>query len=112
MLLRSRPGKHLKGRKLMNGTVTPEEFDYFHELIINTELARFGTRGFVDGLLNGAVIGVPPILNYGLPELQAWVVPEILNGKKFLALAISETFTGSDVSGLQVGPEFFLRPPA
>ncbi|KAJ6516394.1 acyl-CoA dehydrogenase/oxidase [Mycena sanguinolenta] len=99
--MRLGPGKHLKGRKLMNGIVTPEEFDYFHELIINTELARFGTRGFVDGLLNGAVIGVPPILNYGSPELQARVVPEILNGKKFLALAISEAFAGSDVSGLQ-----------
>ncbi|KAJ7047841.1 acyl-CoA dehydrogenase/oxidase [Mycena alexandri] len=99
--MRLGPGKHLKGRTLMNGTVTPEEFDYFHELILNTELARFGTRGFVDGLLNGAVIGVPPILNYGSPELQARVVPEILNGKKFLALAISEAFAGSDVSGLQ-----------
>ncbi|KAJ7896005.1 acyl-CoA dehydrogenase/oxidase [Mycena olivaceomarginata] len=99
--MRLGPGKHLKGRTLMNGTVTPEEFDYFHELIINTELARFGTRGFVDGLLNGAVIGVPPILNYGSPELQARVVPEILDGKKFLALAISEAFAGSDVGGLQ-----------
>ncbi|KAJ7727923.1 acyl-CoA dehydrogenase/oxidase [Mycena metata] len=99
--MRLGPGKHLKGRKLMNGIVTPEEFDYFHELILNTELARFGTRGFVDGLLNGAVIGVPPILNYGSPELQARVIPEILNGKKFLALAISEAFAGSDVSGLQ-----------
>ncbi|KAJ7667523.1 acyl-CoA dehydrogenase/oxidase [Mycena polygramma] len=99
--MRLGPGKHLKGRTLMNGTVTPEEFNYFHELIINTELARFGTRGFVDGLLNGAVIGVPPILNYGSPELQARVIPEILGGKKFLALAISEAFAGSDVSGLQ-----------
>ncbi|KAF8211642.1 acyl-CoA dehydrogenase/oxidase [Mycena galopus ATCC 62051] len=99
--MRLGPGKHLKGRTLMNGVVTPEEFDYFHELIINTELARFGTRGFVDGLLNGAVIGVPPILNYGSPELQARVVPDILNGKKFLALAISEAFAGSDVGGLQ-----------
>ncbi|KAJ7179593.1 acyl-CoA dehydrogenase/oxidase [Mycena filopes] len=99
--MRLGPGKHLKGRTLMNGAVKPEEFDYFHELILNTELARFGTRGFVDGLLNGAVIGVPPILNYGSPALQARVVPEILNGKKFLALAISEAFAGSDVSGLQ-----------
>lgn len=71
------------------------------QLIINTELARFGTRGFVDGLLNGDVIGLPPVLNYGSPELQAKVVPEVLSGKKFIALAISEAFAGSDVSGLQ-----------
>lgn len=30
--MRLGPGKHLKGRTLMNGTVTPEEFDYFHEV--------------------------------------------------------------------------------
>lgn len=70
-------------------------------MIINTELARFGTRGFVDGLLNGGVIGLPPVLNYGTPELQAQVVPEVLSGKKYIALAISEAFAGSDVSGLQ-----------
>ncbi|KAJ7833147.1 hypothetical protein B0H14DRAFT_3871722 [Mycena olivaceomarginata] len=29
--MRLSPGKHLKDRMLMNGTVTPEEFDYFHE---------------------------------------------------------------------------------
>lgn len=65
------------------------------------ELSRFGTRGVTDGLLNGGVIGVPPILNYGTPELQAQVLPDILKGKKFVALAISEAFAGSDVSGLQ-----------
>lgn len=71
------------------------------KLIINTELARFGTRGFVDGLLNGGVIGVPPILNHGSPALKAAVLPDILAGKKFVALAISEAFAGSDVNGLQ-----------
>ncbi|TFL05447.1 acyl-CoA dehydrogenase/oxidase [Pterulicium gracile] len=99
--MRLGPGKHLSGRTLMNGIVRPEEFDYFHELIINFELARFGTRGFVDGLLNGAVIGLPPVLNYGSPELQAEIVPQVLSGKKYIALAISEAFAGSDVAGLQ-----------
>jgi hypothetical protein len=31
--MRMGPGKHLQGRVLMNGLVTPEEFDYFHEVI-------------------------------------------------------------------------------
>lgn len=70
-------------------------------MIVNTEIARFGTRGAVDGLLNGGVIAVPPILSYGSPELQAAVLPGLLSGKKFVALAISEAFAGSDVSGLQ-----------
>ncbi|KAJ7666519.1 peroxisomal acyl-CoA-dehydrogenase [Mycena rosella] len=100
--MRLGPGKHLQGRTLMNGTVTPEEFDYFqYELIINTELARFGGRGFMDALIAGAVIGLPPVLNYGSPELQARIVPDVLSGKKYLALAISEAFAGSDVGGIQ-----------
>ena len=30
--MRMGPGKHLRGRTLMNGLVKPEEFDYFHEV--------------------------------------------------------------------------------
>jgi alkylation response protein AidB-like acyl-CoA dehydrogenase len=98
-------GKHLKGLTLMGGIVTPEKFDHFHEvghsncvpsiynsstqLIINFEIGRMGTRGFVDGLLAGGVIGLPPIMNYGNPELQAQVIPEVLSGKKFICLAIT-----------------------
>ncbi|KAG7096522.1 hypothetical protein E1B28_003951 [Marasmius oreades] len=99
--MRLGPGKHLKGRTLLGGIVKPEEFDYFHELILNVEMSRFGTRGFTDGMLNGAVIALPPIWNYGSPELQAKVIPEVLSGKKYIALAITEAFAGSDVSGLQ-----------
>ncbi len=49
--MRLGPGKHLKGRKLMGGVVSPEEFDYFHELIISFEYGRLGLRGSMDGLL-------------------------------------------------------------
>lgn len=52
-------------------------------------------------MLNGGVIGLPPILNYGSPELYERVVPDVLSGKKYIALAISEAFAGSDVGGLQ-----------
>ena len=40
-----------------------------------------------------------------LAELQAKVVPEVLDGKKFICLAISEAFAGSDVGGLQTYAE-------
>ncbi|KAG6888630.1 hypothetical protein C0995_006874 [Termitomyces sp. Mi166 len=105
--MRLGPGKHLKGRTLLEGVVKPEEFDYFHEAllegqgIIHAELARVSSRAVLDGLLAGLVIGVPPILNYGSPELRAKVIPDALSGKKFVALAISEAFAGSDVGGLQ-----------
>ncbi|GLB33299.1 putative acyl-CoA dehydrogenase, N-terminal domain [Lyophyllum shimeji] len=99
--MRLGPGKHLKGRKLLGGVVTPEEFDYFHEGIIHAELARVSSRAVVDGLLAGLVIGVPPILNYGSLDLIEKVVPDLLAGKKYISLAISEAFAGSDVAGLQ-----------
>lgn len=121
LAMRLGKGKHLKGKTLMGGIVTPESYDHFHEasrcsiihvrilmfaqLIINLEIGRLGTRAYVDGLLAGNVIGLPPVLNYGSPELQAKVVPEVLAGKKFICLAVTEAFAGSDVSGLQTTAE-------
>ncbi|KAH9945261.1 peroxisomal acyl-CoA-dehydrogenase [Epithele typhae] len=99
--MRMGPGKHLKGRTLMGGIITPEEFDYFHELIITQEISRCGARGYGDGLLSGCVIGLPPVLNFGSPELKARIVPDVLKGKKFISLAVSEAYAGSDVFGLQ-----------
>ncbi|KAF8501752.1 peroxisomal acyl-CoA-dehydrogenase [Russula emetica] len=71
------PGKHLKGLSLFHGLVKPEEvglilspqmdlssvyrlrrqFDYFHESF--------------PALLGGKVIGLPPVLNFGSPEIKA-----------------------------------------
>jgi alkylation response protein AidB-like acyl-CoA dehydrogenase len=60
-----------------------------------------GTPGYLDGLLAGMVIGLPPVLNFGSTELKKKVIPEVLSGKKYIALAISEAFAGSDVAGLR-----------
>jgi len=99
--MRLGPGNHLKGYKLFDGAVEPEEFDYFHELIITQELVRTGARGYGDGLLAGSVIGLPPVLNFGAEGLKAKIVPDILAGKKFISLAVSEPFAGSDIGGLR-----------
>lgn len=99
--MRLGPGKHLKGLTLMGGVVSPEEFDYFHELVCIQEISRCGQRGYGDGLQSGAVIGLPPIMNFGSQELKSKIIPEVLSGKKFICLAISEAFAGSDVAGLQ-----------
>jgi len=85
--------------------VKPEEFDYFHEMVLNQELARVGARGYGDGLLAGMVIGLPPVLNFGSEQLKAKIVPEVFGGKKFICLAISEAFAGSDVAGLKTTAE-------
>jgi hypothetical protein len=51
----SQPGKHLAGLELAGGVVKPEEFDYFHELVLNQELTLGGARGYGDGLGGGDV---------------------------------------------------------
>ncbi|KAG8825220.1 hypothetical protein FRC17_008795 [Serendipita sp. 399] len=99
--MRFGPGPHLKGLTLMDGTVTPESFDFFHESILTYELGRLGTRGYFDGLLAGGVIGLPPVLNYAPKELKERVTKEVFSAKKFICLAITEAFAGSDVAGLQ-----------
>lgn len=47
------------------------------------------------------VIGLPPVLNFGSDEIKMRVAPDILAGKKFISLAISEAFAGSDVTGIR-----------
>ncbi|WFC95245.1 hypothetical protein MBRA1_001892 [Malassezia brasiliensis] len=98
--MRLGPGKHLKGRKLF-ADIKPEEFDYFHEMIITQELSRCGQRGFMDGLNGGMVIGLPPILNFGSDDLKEEIVEPVFRGEKFIALAVTEAFAGSDVMGLK-----------
>ena len=46
------------------------------------------------------VIGLPPLLVFGKPELQAKVVPEVLYGQKQICLAITEPTAGSDVASI------------
>lgn len=100
--MRMGPGPHLKGRTLMNGVVTPEEFDYFHEVIITQELSRTGTRSFNDGNLGGMVIGLPAVLLHARNEaVRSRVTEECLSGRKQICLAISEAFAGSDVAGMK-----------
>ncbi|KAG6890447.1 hypothetical protein C0992_001641 [Termitomyces sp. T32_za158] len=93
------PGEHLKGRKLMNGTVNSEEFDCFHELIMSQEISRIHARGYHDGVAGGNAISLPAIKNFAKPALREKILGEVLDGKKLVCLAISEAFAGSDVSG-------------
>jgi hypothetical protein len=47
--MRQGPGKHLQGRTLLGGAVTPDEFDYLHEMIICQELSRMQAKGYENG---------------------------------------------------------------
>ena len=55
-------------------------------------------------MMGGLGIGLPPILNFGLPQnrpLQEKCIKECLAGEKIICLCITEPGAGSDVSNLQ-----------
>jgi alkylation response protein AidB-like acyl-CoA dehydrogenase len=69
---------------------------------LSLRAAALTCRGFCTGLLAGGIIGLPPVMNFGRPEIQQKVIPEVLQCKKFICLAISEAFAGSDVTGMAI----------
>jgi alkylation response protein AidB-like acyl-CoA dehydrogenase len=83
------------------GGIKPEEFDFFHEMIMHEEIARLGCPGATDGLGAGLVIGLPPVVHFGTPETIKKFVPAVLAGDKRICLAISEAFAGSDVAAIR-----------
>ncbi|KAG7089767.1 hypothetical protein E1B28_011421 [Marasmius oreades] len=95
------PGPHLKGLTLMDGAVKPEEFDCFHELVIIQEKSRLHARGYSDGMAGGTYIALPPIMKYAAPKIRDKIVKEVFAGQKFLSLAVTEAYAGSDVAGIR-----------
>eukprot|EP00466_Bigelowiella_natans_P002774 jgi/Bigna1/35751/e_gw1.11.112.1 len=84
------------------GVAPPEGgFDSFHELILVDELARCGSGGIMWALFAGISIGLPPILHFGSEELKRKVAPPCLRGDKFICLAITEPWAGSDVANIR-----------
>jgi len=86
---------------------SPEGYDYFHELINIDETARCG-GGVSWALMGGLGIGLPPVLNFGIPgdrDLQIRCATECLAGTKIICLGITESNAGSDVSNLQTKAE-------
>lgn len=51
-------------------------------------------------LVGGLGIGLPPIALFGSDHLKRKVIPDVLAGKKFICLAITEPSGGSDVANL------------
>jgi len=89
------------GRNIANGTITPEEFDSFHELILVDELARCSSGGVMWALFAGLSSGLPPISLFGSKFLQDKVCRACLTGEKVICLAITEPYAGSDVANLK-----------
>ncbi|KAL9107823.1 MAG: hypothetical protein Q9227_007338 [Pyrenula ochraceoflavens] len=81
-------------------SVPPEQWDFFHELIVTDEIARTGSGGLVWNLIGGYGIGCPPLAKYGKKPLVDRILPQILAGEKRICLAITEPDAGSDVANL------------
>jgi acyl-CoA dehydrogenase len=64
-------------------------------------LARHGGSGGLMASLFSHNIGLPPLVRHGSAALQNEVIPEVLQGKKIAALAITEPGGGTDVSALR-----------
>jgi alkylation response protein AidB-like acyl-CoA dehydrogenase len=106
LAMRLGPGKHLKGRVLLDGVVKPEEFDYLHDLILAQELSRPNARGFQDGNLAGMMISHTAIQEWLRNEdLKKRLNEDVLTGKKKVCLAVTEAFAGSDVAGMRTTAE-------
>ncbi|KAL2405915.1 Acyl-CoA dehydrogenase apdG [Exophiala dermatitidis] len=106
LAMRLGPGKHLHGRKLMDGAVEGTEFDYFHDLIVAQELSRAVARGFQDGNMAGMMISLTAVRQWANDaDLRDRVTDECLSGRKFMCLAVTEAFAGSDVAGIRTTAE-------
>ncbi len=91
----------------LSGLGYPEEFggvqdgvDIFHSIIASEALARAGSGGLIAGLMTHG-IGLPPIIALGPHELKARIAPDVLAGRKLIALCITEPSGGSDVANIR-----------
>ena len=79
---------------------TKEGIDVFHAIITAQEQSRLGSGGVVTAL-NTHLIGLPPVVNFASEALKLRVAPDVIAGRKIIALAISEPSGGSDVAALK-----------
>jgi len=86
--------------------------DFRFEQIIIEENMRHGDIGFYINLHSDLV--APYIDALGTPEQKSRLMPDIVSGKKILAIAMTEPSTGSDLAGIKTtatdeGDHWLLR---
>lgn len=96
------------------GGTPPEGCDIFHDLIWHDELARCGAGGVLAGVFLPNGWALSPILEHGSEELKQRVAPDLISGKKSIALAVTEPSAGSDVANIKCtavrdGDEFVIN---
>mmetsp|Transcript_43427 Transcript_43427/g.49967 ORF Transcript_43427/g.49967 Transcript_43427/m.49967 type:complete len:528 (+) Transcript_43427:237-1820(+) len=83
------------------GGVKPEEWNWHHYLAGLCETTRVGTLSIVWGVYGGLGIGLPPVLNFGSQYLKDQIVADCAHARKYIALAVTEPWAGSDVGNIQ-----------
>ncbi|KAH8929942.1 acyl-CoA dehydrogenase NM domain-like protein, partial [Atractiella rhizophila] len=102
--MRLGPGSHMKGI-ILPGDLKGEDYNYFHELIFTQEIGRMGARTMFDGFVSGLSIGLSTIYNYASQAVKDEVMEPCLRSDKYICLAITEAFMGSDVAGIRTTAE-------
>ncbi|KAH9813434.1 acyl-CoA dehydrogenase/oxidase [Melampsora americana] len=80
--------------------IKPEEWNGFHDLIVQDEMTRCGASGSIAGLFAGISYAAPLIWKYASTELKERILPSLLDGSKRICIAITEPDAGSDVKNL------------
>lgn len=89
----------------LQGLIFPEELggsggDFLMQIVASEELARLGAGG-VCASLGSYMIGLPPIVKLGSPEILDAYARPIIAGDMISALAVTEPGGGSDVAALR-----------
>ena len=78
--------------------IKPEEWNGFHDFILWDELFRGAPS--IASVFIGLVVGAPPLKQYASHSLQSKILPQILEGRARICLAITEPDAGSDVRNI------------
>lgn len=79
---------------------TSEGIDSFHKLVLVEETARCGAGGVQSGLFTH-MVAMPLLIDHGDEELASRIVPEVIAGRKIIAIAVTEPSGGSDLAALK-----------
>ena len=89
----------------------PEEYggitqgvDAFHGIVAGNELAQCGASGLVAALMMHSVALVP-VLKFASEDMKRRIAPEVLAGRKTMAICLTEPSGGSDLAAVKTRAE-------
>ena len=83
---------------------TSEGIDVFHVMVQGEEIAAPGAGGLYSAL-NTHMVALPPVLLLGSAAMKRRIAPDVIAGRKIMALGITEPSGGSDVARLRTRAE-------